>query len=154
MCGPSAVPAGLGEDYAGIEATVAGIAAQHTAADLRTILEVIIQQYRPEVHDDLAEHDRARRRVDLSPGLDNTGSSTGCWTPPPVKRWPRRSTCTPHRPARMTPAARGSAAPTPGEIAGRAADTTDRPTGTGHVTITVTPDQLNTGLGCAGPRGC
>ena len=29
----------LGEDYAGIEATVAGIAAQHTAADLRTILE-------------------------------------------------------------------------------------------------------------------
>ncbi len=62
----------LGEDYAGIEATVAGIAAQHTAADLRTILEVIIQQYRPEVHDDLAEHDRARRRVDLSPGLDNT----------------------------------------------------------------------------------
>ena len=62
----------LGEDYAGIEATVAGIAAQHTAADLRTILEVIIQQYRPEVHDDLAEHDQARRRVDLSPGLDNT----------------------------------------------------------------------------------
>ena len=33
---------------------------------------MIIQQYRPEVHDDLAEHDRARRRVDLSPGLDNT----------------------------------------------------------------------------------
>ena len=58
----------LGEDYAGIEATVAGIAAQHTAADLRTILEVIIQQYRPEVHDDLAEHDRARRQGGSIPG--------------------------------------------------------------------------------------
>ena len=144
----------LGEDYAGIEATVAGIAAQHTAADLRTILEVIIQQYRPEVHDDLAEHDRARRRVDLSPGLDNTWILNG-----------------------LLDAATGEAlaaafdvyaAPTgpddtrsPGqrradalaEIAGRAADTTDRPTGTGHVTITVTPDQLNTGLGVRWPSG-
>ena len=71
-----------------------------------------------------------------------------------MKHWPRRSTCTPHRPARMTPAARGSAAPTPWlRSPGAPLIPPDRPTGTGHVTITVTPDQLNTGLGVRWPSG-
>ncbi len=66
-------------------------------------------------------------------GWTTLGSSAGWWTPPPVKRWPRRSaTNAPHPPARMTPATRGSAMVSLAEIAGRAADTTDRPTGTGR----------------------
>jgi hypothetical protein len=39
------------------------------------------------------------------------------------------------------------------EIATRALDTTDRPTGLGHITLTVTPEQLTSGLGVRWPSG-
>ena len=157
MCGPSAVPAGCWVRTTPVSRPRWPGSQPSTPPRIYApSWKVIIQQYRPEVHDDLAEHDRARRRVDLSPGLDNTWILNG-----------------------LLDAATGEAlaaafdvyaAPTgpddtrsPGqrradalaEIAGRAADTTDRPTGTGHVTITVTPTNSTQGLGVRWPlRGC
>ncbi len=144
----------LGEDYANIEATVAGIAAQHTAADLRTILEVIIQQYRPEIHDDLAEHNRARRKVDLSPGLDNTWILNGLLDAATGRALAAAFDlyAAPTGPDdTRTPGQRRADALA--EIATRSTDDTDRPTGLGHVTITVTPDQLSSRLGVRWPSG-
>ncbi len=144
----------LGEDYANIEATVAGIAARHTPADLRTILEVIIQQYRPEIHDDLAEHNRSRRKVDLSPGLDNTWILNGLLDAATGQALAAAFDlyAAPTGPDdTRTPGQRRADALA--EIATRSTDDTDRPTGLGHVTITVTPDQLSSRLGVRWPSG-
>ncbi len=144
----------LGDDFDRIEETVMKVARTHNITDLRALVDLIIQQYRPEAHDNRAEDDRERRKVDLSPGFENTwilngilDAATGAAlaaafdvyaapTGPDDKRSPGQ---------RRADALK--------EIAERSTDQTDRPTGTGHVTITVTPDQLATGIGAKWPSG-
>ena len=62
----------LGDDFDRIEETVVKVARTHNITDLRALVDLIIQQYRPEAHDNRAEDDRERRKVDLSPGFENT----------------------------------------------------------------------------------
>lgn len=102
----------LGDDFDRIEETVVKVARTHNITDLRALVDLIIQQYRPEAHDNRAEDDRERRKVDLSRASRTPGSSTGSSTRPPVRRLPRPSTCTRHRPAPMTSAALDNDGPT------------------------------------------
>ena len=86
--------------------------------------------------------------MDPSPGFENTWILNGSSTRPPVRRSPRPSTCTPSPTGpddKRSPGQRRADAFK--EIAERSTDQTDRPTGTGHVTITVTPTNLATGIG-------
>ena len=89
----------------------------------------------------------------ICPRADNTWILNGLLTPPPVKHWPRRSTCTPHPPARMTPAARVAPRRRPGRDRRAPLIPPDRPTGTRACHDHRDPDQLDTGLGVRWPSG-
>lgn len=144
----------LADDFHQIEAQVVDFARTHTAALTRAFVDTIIQQYAPDPSDEQSEARREKRKLFLSQSLDGWWHLTGLLDPAtgqtvataldaysqPVAADDRRS-----------PAMRRADALA--EIADRATDTTDRPTGFGHLTLTLTPQQLRTGLGATWPSG-
>jgi hypothetical protein len=145
----------LGDRFAAVEAIVAGFASGHTTErETRALVDRLIQQYAPEDHDDDAEVDRERRRLHLSDSTDGWWHLDGLLDPatgaalkaalevfaeaagPDDTRSPAQRRCD-----------------ALGEISERACDEVDRPTGIGHVTLTVTPDQLESGQAVAWPSG-
>lgn len=144
----------LGEKFALIEARVVRFAMTHTVKRLRAFLDRIIQQYRPEHSEDESEDRREHRKLFLSQSLDGWWHMNGLLDPAtgeivqtaldryaqPVSPDDRRS----------SPKRRADAL---AEIADRALDPADRPTGFGQVTVTVTAEELQTGLGVNWPSG-
>ena len=141
-------------DFAGIEVEVVEFAKTHSVKLTRAFIDKIIQQYAPDPSEDTAEARREQRKLFLSQSMDGWWHMTGLLDPAtghsvqaaldtysqPVSADDRRS-----------PAMRRADALA--EIADRSLDTTDRPTGFGHVTLTLTPDQLRTGLAATWPTG-
>ena len=144
----------LGERLAAVEAIAAWFAAGHSDRETRVLVERLVQQYAPADHDDEAEVDRERRRVHLSDSIDGWWHLDGLLDPatgaalkaaldvfaeatgPDDTRSPAQRRCD-----------------ALGEIADRSCDQSDRPTGVGHVTVTVTPEQIVTGQGVEWPNG-
>ncbi len=144
----------LGDIFDVCEEQIAAFARTHCVRDLRGFLDLLIQNYAPDRHDQKLENDRDRRRADLSPGLEG-------W-------WHLSGFLDPATGAALAAALEIYAAPTGpddarsagnrtadalAEIATRALDTVDRPTGLGHITLTMTPEQLTSGMGVAWPTG-
>ncbi|MEZ5157204.1 MAG: DUF222 domain-containing protein [Candidatus Nanopelagicales bacterium] len=143
----------LGEVFDRVEQQIAGFAREHCVRDLRGFLDLLIQNYTPDPDHD-TETARQRRRANLSTGLDGWWHLTGFLDPAtgaalaaaldiyaePTGPHDDRSAGTRNADALA-------------EIATRALDTVDRPTGIGHITLTLTPDQLATGLGVRWPCG-
>lgn len=144
----------LGEKFALIEDKVVDFACAHTVKQLRVFLDLIIQQYTPERSEDEAELKREHRKLFLSQSLDGWWHMNGLLDPAtgeivktaldrysqPVDQTDRRSA-----PMRNADAL--------AEIAQRAMDNSDRPTGYGHLTVVVAAEQLETGLGVTWPSG-
>jgi hypothetical protein len=144
----------LGDRFSAVESIVAGFAAEHTEREIRELIDRLVQQYAPEDHDDEAELDRARRRVHLSDSTDGWWHLDGLLDPatgaalaaaldvfaeaagPGDTRSPAQRRCD-----------------ALGEISDRACDEVDRPTGVGHVTLTMTPEQVDHGQCVAWPNG-
>ncbi len=144
----------LGEEFSVIESTVVDFARSHTAKELRAFLDRVIQQYTPERSEDEAEVKREKRKLFLSQSLDGWWHVNGLLDPAtgeivrtaleaysqPVSASDRRS----------DPTRRADAL---AEIAERAMQTEDRPTGFGQLTVVATAEQLDTGLGVQWPSG-
>ncbi len=144
----------LRDRFAAVEAIVAGFARQHTERETRVLVDRLVQQYAPDDHEDEAEVDRERRRLHLSDSTDGWWHLDGLLDPatgaalaaaldvfagavgPDDTRSPAQRRCD-----------------ALGEISARACDEVDRPTGIGHVTLTVTPEQIDSGHGVAWPSG-
>ncbi len=144
----------LGERFAAVEGIVAGFAANHTDRETRQLVDRLVQQYAPEDHEDETEVDRERRRLHLSDSTDGWWHLDGLLDPatgaalaaaldvfaesagPDDTRSPAQRRCD-----------------ALGEICERACDEMDRPTGIGHVTLTATPEQIESGQGVPWPNG-
>ena len=142
------------QDFAGIEAKVVEFARAHCVKDTRAFMDQIIQQYAPEPYEDEAEVRRERRKLFLSQSMDGWWHMTGLLDPATgesvqaaLDRYGQAVSADDAR----SPAMRRADALA--EIADRSRDTTDRPTGFGNVTLTVTAEELRTGLGVTWPCG-
>ena len=137
----------IGDALSTCEDTVVAFARDHSAKDLRGFLDVLIQNYRPDDHDRDAEAARTRRHARLSSSLDGWWHLTGFLDPATGAALAAAldvyATTTGPDDDRT---AGNRTADALAEIAHRALDTVDRPSGLGHVTLTLTPDQLATGL--------
>ncbi len=144
----------LGEAFVQAEAIVVDFARSRTAAETRALVDRLIQQYSPEDADDEAEIKHSRRRVHLSKSLDGWWHLDGLLDPATGEKLAAAFDVFAQRAADddiRTPANRRCDALS--EIAERATDDVDRPTGIGHVTLTMTPEQLESASGVSWPSG-
>jgi Domain of unknown function (DUF222)/HNH endonuclease len=144
----------FGEDFAAIEAILAAAAVDMDIDTLRTTIDVAIQNYTPDGYDLSAEELREKRRLHLSTGLDGwwhlsgmLDADTGAALAAAFDVFAATTTDDDRRSLAQR---RVDAL---AEIAARAGETTDRPTGLGHLSLTLTADQLDTGLGVTWPSG-
>ncbi len=144
----------FGEKFSLIEERVVDFALTHTVKQLRAYVDLIIQQYQPQDHDDEAEMRRDDRKVFLSQSLDGWWVLDGMLDPATgeiVKAaLDRYAQPTDQNDRRSAPMRNADAL---AEIADRAMDGADRATGYGHLAVMMTVDQLETGLGVTWPSG-
>ncbi|MEI2622124.1 MAG: DUF222 domain-containing protein, partial [Candidatus Nanopelagicales bacterium] len=144
----------IGDALTTCEDTVVAFARDHSAKDLRGFLDVLVQNYRPDDHDNNAEAARTKRHARLSASLDGWWHLTGFLDPATgaalaaaLDVYADKTSPDDHR------TAGNRTADALAEIAHRALAPIDRPSGLGHITLTLTPDQLTTGLGVRWPSG-
>ncbi|MBK9434840.1 MAG: DUF222 domain-containing protein [Micrococcales bacterium] len=144
----------IGDALTTCEDTVVAFARDHSAKDLRGFLDVLVQNYRPDDHDNDAEAARTKRHARLSASLDGWWHLTGFLDPATgaalaaaLDVYADKTSPDDHR------TAGNRTADALAEIAHRALAPIDRPSGLGHITLTLTPDQLTTGLGVRWPSG-
>jgi hypothetical protein len=132
------------------EAVVVGYAATHTVRETRLLVDLMIQQYCPD-EDDFAHE---RRGVHLSKSLGGWWHLDGLLDPATGEKLSAAFDvfAQPVSPddSRTGPQRHADAL---AEVADRALTETDRASGSGHVTITLTPEQLSSGLGVTWPSG-
>lgn len=144
----------LGDDFADIEGHVVGAATVSSTKELRAFVDLIIQQYSPEISDDKSDVAREKRKVYLARSTDGWWHLNGLLDPATGELLQAAFDVTAARTSEdddRSPAMRrvdGLA-----EIAKRAVTGIDRPTGHGHVTLTMTQDQFDSGLGVSWPSG-
>ena len=143
----------FGDQFAAVEATVVDYARAHTAKELRALVDLMIQQYGPDGSD--AEAKREKRKLFLSQSLDGWWYLDGLLDPATGEKLKTALDVYGQEAGeddrRTAPMRRVDALV---EIAERAmADTTDRPTGYGHLTVMLTAEELQTGLGVRWPSG-
>ena len=142
------------DDFAGIEDQVVDFAREHSVKLTRAFIDRIVQQYAPEPSEDAAQARREKRRLHVSQSMHGWWHVNGLLDPATgeiVKAALDRYGQAAGEDDRRSPAMRRVDALA--EIAERSLDTTDRPTGFGHVTLTLTAEQLRTGLGVQWPSG-
>ena len=144
----------IGDALTTCEDTVVAFARDHSAKDLRGFLDVLVQNYRPDDHDNDAEAARTKRHARLSASLDGWWHLTGFLDPATgaalaaaLDVYADKTSPDDHR------TAGNRTADALAEIAHKALAPIDRPSGLGHITLTLTPDQLATGLGVRWPSG-
>ncbi|MGV1038019.1 MAG: DUF222 domain-containing protein, partial [Candidatus Nanopelagicales bacterium] len=144
----------LGDNFEVVEDQIAAFARKHCVRDLRGFLDLLIQNYARDTHEKNLEDERDRRRAKLSPGLHGWWHLTGFLDPAGGAALAAVLDiyATPTGPDDSRSAGNRTADAL-AEIATRALDTIDRPSGLGHITLTLTPEQLDTGLGVAWPTG-
>ena len=140
---------------AALEQRIVDVASHNDPTLTRRFVDAIIQQYSPEASDDEAECQREKRYVHLSESMDGwwhvdglLDAASGAEVAAALEVFAQST----GRDDRRNLGARRCDALA--EIAGRALDETDRPTGLGHITLTLTPDQLASGIGVSWPSGC
>ncbi len=136
------------------EPIIVDYARTHTAAETRVLCDRLIQQYSPDDYENEAERARDRRKVFLHERNDGWWYLDGLL-----------DAATGHKLAAAFEVFAEPIGPQDGrsggmrqcdalgEIAAKALDPVDRPTGAGHVTLTLTPDQLESGVGANWPSG-
>ncbi len=139
---------------AALEQRIVEVASHNDPTLTRRFVDAIIQQYAPEASDDEAECQREKRYVHLSESMDGwwhldglLDAASGAEVAAALEVFAQSA----GRDDRRNLGARRCDALA--EIAGRALDETDRPTGLGHITLNLTPDQLASGIGVSWPSG-
>lgn len=144
----------FGADFQKVETTVVDYATRRTPRELRIMIDRMIQQYCPDGSEDEAEVRRQKRKVFLSQSLGGWWHLTGLLDPVTGEKLNTAlqslEGCVGPDDQRSPGARRADAL---AELAERAMDTTDRPTGYGHLTLVLTPEQARTGLDVRWPSG-
>ena len=144
----------FGDDFARIEEHVVSVASRRSAKQLRSFVDLIIQQYRPERSDDDADIAYAKRKAFLSRSLDGWWHLSGLLDPATGEKLKAAFDVFADRVSEdddRTPGMRRADAL--GEMADRVLAGINRDSGHGHVMVHLTPEQFGTGLGVAWPSG-
>lgn len=144
----------FGEDFATVEDTMVEYAQNESATGLKRLVELIIQQYRPEDFSADADAAHGKRKVFLSRSLDGWWHLTGLLDPVTGARlraafdvFADAASADDDR----SPAARRNDAIA--EIAARALVGIDRDSGHGQIVLHLDEQQLSSGRGVAWPTG-
>ena len=144
----------FGEDFARIEESVVDAARSCSARELRRFIDRVIQQYRPDNFDDDTADAQAKRKLFLSKGLDGWWHLTGLLDPATGEKVKAAldvyADKTSDDDGRLPAARRADAL---AEIAERAVAEIDRPTGHGTLTLTMSQEQFDTGIGASWTGG-
>ena len=140
------------DDFSEIEETLVEYAKISTAKQLRTLVDLMIQQYAPDGSDEDTEKARDKRELYLSQGLEGWWHLKGLLDPATGEKLKATldvfsDPCGPDD-DRDAPARRVDGLL---EMAERAMD--PRSVGHGHVTITLTPEEAESKLGVTWPSG-
>lgn len=144
----------LGDDFTLIEAEVVTFAQRCTVKELRRFIDRIIQQYRPDDSDDGATVAREKRKAFLSRSMDGWWHLSGLLDPQTGERLAAALDVYAERTGDDDQRSRATRfADALGEIADKAVADLDRPSGRGQVVISLTADQMSSGLGVSWPHG-